>query len=422
VGSPARCRRIGLHPGDSCSRTLLSGSLAGYGYFRLLSRLHVLRNELSFGQEYGGAWFLSALLIVAGIAVLGITSRLARRLGRFEMLLGATLVQALISLALSWQFPGASYIGHPGALSGALLLALLLFAPSSPALWIAGGVVSLLPAIFVWAPLARHFDAGMGTHVWPLQTFLLAELLIFASAAFFEPSAKAGRAAISTGLAAAIFLAAGFVSDRYDAQHPRPANAFYAFDAGRNAAYWVSRNRPADSWSAALLGSHARREPFPQISSWLGGDSFWRSSAPQFPLPLPELDLIRGGECAGDSREFELRVRSERPVHGMMVLLQSDHATEFLTLNHRPPTQLEEIPQANHRGIYFDLIGLPPEGMEMGVRTRGCGKLLAQLVERSHDLSKVFPNSVPPLPPGLMTAWEEDYYNRSVLVTKLVTF
>ena len=106
----------------------------------------------------------------------------------------------------------------------------------------------------------------------------------------------------------------------------------------------------------------------------------------------------------------------------MIVLLQSDHATEFLTLNRRTPTLIDEMPEGNHRGLYVDLIGLPPEGMEIGVRIHGCGKLLARLVERSHNLAEVFPTGVPPLPPGLMTAWEEDYYNRSVLITKLVTF
>ena len=253
-GEKADFRAV-LWAGRSVTAILLAAAFAGYGYFRLLSWIHVLRNELSFGQEYGGAWFLGALLILTGAGVLGLTSRLTRRLGRFEMLLGAALVQLLISFALSWEFPGASYLGHAGALSGALLLVLCLSAPNSPAVLIASTTASLLPAMFVWIPAARYLEAGMGTQVWPIQGFLLAELMIFASAALFEPSDKPARTVLATGLAAAIFFAAGLVSDRYDALHPRPVNAFYALDADRNAAYWSKPESPLRPLERRPIGS-----------------------------------------------------------------------------------------------------------------------------------------------------------------------
>jgi hypothetical protein len=46
--------------------------------------------------------------------------------------------------------------------------------------------------------------------------------------------------------------------------------------------------------------------------------------------------------------------------------------------------------------------------------------VVARLVERTNDLGPVFPDGVPPMPAGIMAAWEDDYYSRSVMVTRRV--
>jgi len=73
------------------------------------------------------------------------------------------------------------------------------------------------------------------------------------------------------------------------------------------------------------------------------------------------------------------------------------------------------------RAQYIDMRAIPAEGMALRVRIRGCGKLRVRLVERSNDIEAILPHQVWPLPGGIMTAWEDDYYNRSVIVTRVLT-
>ena len=173
--------------------------------------------------------------------------------------------------------------------------------------------------------------------------------------------------------------------------------------------------------SAAIIGPQAKREKFRTISTWLGGEEvFWRAPAPRFPLALPQSEVLHS-ECTNDLRTFDLKVSSPRGAHAILVQFQSERDTEILSVNGLPPHELEKLESRQRISRYIDLRGLPPEEMILRVRIRGCGKLLVRLVERSSDLASVSPQGVPPLPPGAMTSWEDDYYNRCVLITRLLT-
>jgi len=396
-------------------------ALAAYGYLRLIEKLHVVRNELSFGQQYGRWWLLCAFLILAGMAGLRLVSGLAGRIGRAGLCAAAVLIQLVIAGLLCWKFPAASHLGMAGAGTGLLLLGLLLWEPGPPALWLPAAAIALLPALLIWVPLMRYLDAGLGIAIWPVQAFLAAQWMVFVGAAFFPSKpALSARVWIAVTAMAALLLTIGVVSSRYDARHPRPSNAFYALDADRHAAYWVSRQGALDPWTASVLGPRAKREPFLQISPF-SDEPFWRSPAPEFPLPRPELDLIQS-TCAGGFRTFELQARSPRGARNMLMVALSDRDTEILSLNGREPTLVEPFRKLPHKAVFIELRALPPGGMALRLRIQNCGKLVSRVVERSNDLEAVFPGGVPPLPAGLMTAWEDDYYNRSVVVTRFLTF
>ena len=100
----------------------------------------------------------------------------------------------------------------------------------------------------------------------------------------------------------------------------------------------------------------------------------------------------------------------------MLLALQSDKDTAILTLNGRRPTEIESFPRTAHRAAVLELRAVPPDGMTFEVRIEGCGGLIVRLIDRSHDLE------LPSLPPDTMTAWEDDPYNRSVTVTRLLRF
>jgi hypothetical protein len=338
-----------------------------------------------------------------------------------ETIAGATLVQIAFAGVLCWKVPAASHLETAGAVSGVLLFGLFLASPKSRLVWLGGSIAALLPALMLWAPLARYLDAGLGVRVWPAQAFLAAQFLTLAAMAFSTaPSLTPIRWALAATAVSAGFLSIGLLSAPYGARHPRPSNVFYALDADRHTAFWVSRENAHDLWAAQLLGARPKHEPFPQISPWWADQLFWRSPAPEFLLQAPELAVLHT-ECQNDFRTFDVQVRSLRGAPAMIAVFQSDRATEIVSLNGREPSLFEVTPPVEARAQYIDMRAIPGEGMALRVRIRGCGKLRVRLVERSNDIEAALPYQVSPLPSGIMTAWEDDYYNRSVIVTRLQT-
>jgi hypothetical protein len=377
---------------------------------------------LSFGQVYGRGWLTAALVAPLGIIVLRLTLFAVQRLGRVELTAAITAVGIVVSGALCWKSPGASHLGFALVVSGLLLLGLFWWSPNARIEWIAA-LAALVPALAIWIPLMRYLDAGLGISVWPIQALLSGlSAMLLAIPAVTWPNPSFWRTSAVAGVIMAILLVSGLSAGRYTERQPQPGNVFYALDANTNAAFWVTRQGRLDPWSAAILGPSAKREMFRSISSWLGGeDYFWKAPAPLLPLPLPQLELLHS-DCTNDLRVFDLKVSSPRGAHAVLVQFQSDRDTEIVQLDSITPHDPEKQPPMERRSRYLDVRGLPPEGMTLRVRIRGCGKLLARLVERSSDLTSAFPKGVPVLPPCIMTAWEDDYYNRCVMITRLVTF
>jgi hypothetical protein len=388
-----------------------AAGIIGYAYLGVQERLHRHWEALSFGQIYGRGWRTAAILTPVALLTWLAVSWLCRRLGRRELAAGVALALCLFSVVLCWYFPAASYLTAAPAVGAVLILAAVSLWPVA-----AAGVI---PAILIWTPLVRYLDAGLGIAAWPVEAVLVALTTVLAAAGL-APQRLAVRRVLWAALAlTAVLVTAGAVTGKYSARQPRPANAFYALDADRNAAYWVSGQPVLDPWTASVLGPHAIRTTFPAISGWRGDLLFWRSPAPVFPLSLPQLEVV-SSTCAAGARTFDLKLRSARGAHGVVAIFQSDRRTELSLLNERPPWVIPGAPTSQPKALYVSLYGVPTEGVALRVRIQGCGALVARLVERTNDLGPVFPGGVPPMPAGIMTAWEDDYYNRSVIVTRRV--
>jgi len=421
-------RRVSLNVKKSLvSFSLVLGVCAGavfFGqcYLKLFKMIKPDWFELSFGQVYGQGWLTAGLMSPLTIMVWIMTVFAAQRLGQVELRAAITTTGIALSGVLCWKFPGASHLGMALAMSGLLLLGLSRWPPNA-GLAAPAALVALVPTLAIWIPLMRYLDAGLGIAVWPIQALLCALCVMMAATAAVNFSSIPFRWGLATaGVLMAVLLGAGLWHGQYSPRQPQPSNVFYALDADTNAAFWVARQRRLDPWSAAILGPSARREKFRAISTWLGGDEiFWKAPARVLPLPLPQLELLHA-ECINDTRVFDLKVTSPRGAAAILLQFQSDRDTAIIQLDGVAPHEIERQPAVERRSRYVDVRGLPPAGMSVRVRISGCGRLLARLVERSQDLTAAFPLGVPVLPDDIMTAWEDDYYNRCVMVTRLVTF
>jgi len=354
--------------------------------------------------------------------VLAATRAIIGRLGGTALAGAITLASAALSGVLIWKFPGASHLGLALWVSGLLLFAIAAWPPERRLGWLAA-LAALGPVLVLWVPLMGYLEVGMGIVVWPIEAVLVALCVALVAVAPVRwPKLSVWRTSAIAGGLMIVLLLTGLRAGRYSPRQPQPANVIYVQDANANAAFWVTARERLDPWSAAILGPAARRQKFPEISGWLGGEErFWKSPAPLVSLPPPQLELL-SAECTNDWRTFDVKVASPRGAPAVLVIFQSDHDTQIVALDGHPPHLPEQIPSREHPAQYVEVRGLPPEGMTLRVRIRGCGRLLARLVEWSPDLAPAFPQGVPPLPPGMMTAWEDDYYNRCVMVTRRLAF
>jgi multisubunit Na+/H+ antiporter MnhB subunit len=397
-------------------------ALFGEIYLKLFKWIKPDWFELSFGQVYGNGWLTAGLIAPLTIIVWSTTAFAAHRLGQFGLRAAMTATGIVLSGILCWKCPGASHLGIALLVSGLLLLGLARW-PQNEGLAPLAALVAIVPTVAIWIPLMRYLDAGLGIAAWPIQALSCALcVMVMATAAVNFQSIPLRWSLAMAGVLMTVLLGAGIWHGHYSDLQPRPSNAFYALDADTNAAFWVTRQRRLDLWTTAILGPSAKREKFRAISSWLGGEeSFWKAPAPVLPLPLPQLELLHAG-CTNDTRVFDLKVTSLRGASAILLQFQSDRDTAIIQLDGVEPHEVERQPEVERRSRFVDVRGLPTEGMTVRVRIRGCGKLLARLVERSQDLTAAFSRGVPVLPHDLMTAWEDDYYNRCVMITRLVTF
>ncbi len=396
--------------------------LFGLGWLKCFKVIHPGWNDLPFGQVYGRGWLTAAMAMPVVVLVSCFTTYARERLGQGAMGAALAAIGLALSALVSWMIPGAAPVVLALALSGLLLLGLVGCSPGANPVWWIAALLTIVPVLVVWIPLVGYLDAGLGIHIWPLVAVVAAlAAVLVAVAALAVERIERSRGAAAAGVVMAVLAGIGLWAGRYSERQPRPDNIFYALDADADAGFWATRQARLGPWSSAILGPQASREKFRTISTWLGGEEvFWRAPAARFPLALPELEVLHS-ECANDLRTFDLKVRSPRGAHALLVQFQSERDTEIFSLNGVTPHELEKPALRQQISRYIDLRGLPAEGMTIRVRIHGCGKLLVRLVERSADLSPVFPKGVPPLPPAVMTAWEDDYYNRCVLITRRIT-
>jgi hypothetical protein len=113
--------------------------------------------------------------------------------------------------------------------------------------------------------------------------------------------------AVLAGVLTLAFLATGLAVDRFDAEHPYPAQLMYALDADTNEAQWVSATADPDPWLRQYVTHHADlSKAFPLLQ---GEKSVGPATPAQ--LPAPTLDLV-SQSVDGSRRTVTVQLRPQR--------------------------------------------------------------------------------------------------------------
>ena len=359
-----------------------------------------------------------AAAALAGLAVLAWYLLLRRRLGPVALACGPLAWLALLSVLSAWLAPATSHLVAVPALFlvGGGLVALLL---SRRAVWpVVAIAVGVIPSVVLLMPMGvATFDAaglpGGGAAAVLLTLFGLTLLpLVELLLPPVEQPLGTRRAVLVTVAGMVLVLAltgTGLAVDRVDAVHPRRANLAYVLDTDTGLARWVSRDTEPGEWTRTYVTERSE-------SAVVGFENgpVWTGPAPTVPVPSPEVTLLRSRQGG----TVELHVSSPRSAP--TVVLRIEHRIDEITVTAPglAPVAVTLVGTGQGRWPTEVRFGdLPPEGIDLTLRTTHRGPLQISVYDRTRGLADV--PGFRPRPPAL-EPWRVD--SEAVVVARTYEF
>jgi len=362
----------------------------GVAAWWLLSRVHPSLQPSPRADPYAPASFRAGLLLFC----VALAAGLARRLSPEGRRWAGPPAAAVLALLLSVRAAEASY-----------LLALPLLAQAGVALWRARAegtepAPALLDAavlavtVCLWAPFLF-----MGWTALPLAQAALSCAITGLGLLPLLPFLGRLRGAWGLFLGAALLcLLAGAFSARVGTvAQPTFSDVAYGWDAAAGRGTWLSMGQHLDRYAHTLLGNEALRGPNDFVNAT--DERVWQAPAPAEPLPAPrvqpELDEVR----SDGTRQVRLRLTSSREAPWLWVFLSPAVQVLEASVDGLPVADAASAPFPGERWG-FRFVGLPPDGIVLGLRVRVSGE--------GGDLTVVdqtfgLPASAPPRPGDVVT-------------------
>jgi Peptidase family M28 len=162
--------------------------------------------------------------------------------------------------------------------------------------------------------------------------------------------------AMTAGALALAFLGTGLAVDHFDADHPAPAQLFYALDADSGQARWLSTDSDPGEWvSQYVTGPEDLRGTFGLL-----GTGVLTGPAQPAALPAPAL-TVSSDSTSGDRRNLSITVTPQREVRLIYLLLPGAAVARASVAGHEIPTSVF----ADGTGVVFN--GPPDRDTSTGV-------------------------------------------------------
>jgi hypothetical protein len=201
-------------------------------------------------------WFRAAVVALVALVVLLWYGLLRRRVCAWPLAIGALGLLAVLGVVMAAMLPGGSYLAALPALAGALGV---LAALAGPALWVrvvagllsgAVAVVVLVPTVYLFFPT---LGLAIGAAAALFSVMLGLALLPVLDLLYPDPDApqrwlRTAVPALAAAVAAVLFTGIGLRVDRFDADHPAPAELAYILDTDTGQARWVSTDARPGEW------------------------------------------------------------------------------------------------------------------------------------------------------------------------------
>ena len=302
-----------------------------------------------------------------------------------ETALAGACVWSVLGAVLAFRVPAGTYLTLWPLVFMLFALGCVFAWHKEPSLR-AGAAVALLwlgavPAVLLLAPLLPmlHLALGLSTlGVAALAVLTVLALWLLAPLIAPEgPEASGARPRLAYVLlaAAAVCVAIGVLTVRYDARHPRPVWVAYVLDGDRSAARWMTPADPynispetrLDAWRQQYLTALPQLSQFPVTAGLRGSSLAWEHAAPLMELAPPEAVLL---DEARKDQMRTLRIRIRSPRHAARFSLEASaaqidgirlngHAVDGAVLGGRVVSRLA-LRSANERITWKMLYAAPP--------------------------------------------------------------
>ncbi len=346
-----------------------------------------------------------ALAALAATALLGWYLLLRRRLGPAALATGALVWPAALGVVCAAMAPGASFLFALPALSvatGALLATLPVRWSAWPAVALAlGSLVSaaLLPA------LVHNLFNGMGLAFGGADAAVLAlfglTLLPVVELLLPAPTIRS-RATVAVPLTAMVLatamVAAGLVVDGFDAKHPQRAHLAYVLNADTGEASWVSGEADPTDWTR----QHVKDHDVSRLPPGYARGQLWTGPADPITAEGPKVE-VRARE--GDT--VTMHVTSLRSATSLV--LRIDHGIDRATATApgMTPVTLDIAGvRANTWPGEIRFRDLPPEGVDIALRSPGTTRIRVTAIDETHNLADA--PGISPRPEDTVASTRED--------------
>ena len=369
------------------------------------------------GETYGsGLYFLG--FVAATIAVTAVVFNwFGKKTDAQSLALGAMFWWVILALLTALILPGASYVFAWPVIFGALALGLTLTlkdndSPAAKPKRLAIILAGAAPAIFLVAPVIHFVYLALTESAsWVLA--ILVALLLGILMPALQPIMTLSRRLLPAALAvlSLAFIISGHFAGRFDAQHPKPSNLFYALSADTGKAVWASFDKSPDEWTGQFLAGGSRGD----LNDYLPSDyqDFLRAPAPPAPLDAPDVKLV--GEASGNGTRI-MKFLVSSPRRAALLSLYTDRRAQVVdaTINGKPAFNSA----VNRWGLRFH--GIPKEGIQLTLEIKSTEPLTIRALDLSYGLPELPGATSNPRPDRLMPSLYP--YSDSTLVGKTFTF
>ena len=379
--------------------TILSAGMCWFVWFLIQASFR----SVPWSEPYYSNFFRLAFVVLGIAAVSAIYLLLRRKVNALSLVVGACLVWLLMSIATSVAIPGASYLFTVPLLLTCLSLSVLLVSKlrrevKTYALALFTGV----PVIVLWAPLIYNLFVALTLNgTWMVVIFVVFPLGLLLPLILQVVSARKWVLPSVLAVVSLILLLAGTLVSGFDQRHPKINNIFYALNADTGKAIFASSDKTADEWTSQFLSTDIERgtmyEFFPRNDR-----VFMKNPAAAAALPAPEATLISDARDNG-LRTLTLRLVSQRSAPVLSVYTEGDGEILAASINGKQATP---VGKGSVRMIDWALQfhGLPAEGVDLVLRTKGEKPYKVLLVDRSYGLVETQGRAVIPRPPYMISA------------------